>query len=404
MKPEGVWLHRVLKSTSRSARQKKALSQVLAGVPKAHAKTIKNLTRIGAQLVARPKVMKGSKQLKQFVKNQKYAVARASAGSAGAKRALEEAGRDASRGTLSTACPRTGRPCVGFDLRSTVVAPPDVVKGIPVLQQGVVDFLYAALSDFQQFMKGKFAQVQWCVTWGTLLGVHRMQGLIPWDCDVDVAVILSDAEEFKSAILPELIHFMKAKGHKLYVMPEGLALKIGPKSCPDLPANLSLFTEVKHRLSETSRHRGVRLPRSSLCQLAKQQLSNLPAMKTHQLRAAALGPHVIDVELIFRQHNGVCKFHGYDIEVQKLKVDSGSFGPLTVPVPVSGAGRVAPILKAMYPGGFRQPVFRHWITGRTYPVPNIPRLRQPLLPSAVPPCLRSPENVVPWHVGPALGA
>ena len=358
-----------------------ALSRLLAGVPKAHAKTIKQLYSICVRLTGRPTVVKTSKKVKQFVKNQKYAGARVPAGSGGQPpcRAVRLAS-DAVRGTLSTASPRTGRPRNGFDLRRTVVAPPEIVQGIPLLQQGVVDFLYTALSDFTDFMRERFARMQWCVTWGTLLGVYRIEGFIPWDSDIDVAVVVNSAEEFKSAVLPELIHYMQAKGHKLIIV-SPCGLKIGPKSCPDFPANLSLFKEVKNRLAESSRHRGVKTSRSSLCTLTKQRLQHLPAAKTERLRAAALGPHVVDVEVIFRRDDGAFKFDGYDFEVRQLKMASGVFGPLTVPVPVSGTGQVEPILKAMYPGGFRKPIFRHWITGKLTPVPNTQRLRTPSLPS-----------------------
>ncbi len=118
-----------------------ALGRLLAGVPKAHAKTIKQLSSIRVRLTGRPTVVKTSKKVKQFVKNQKYAGARVPAGSGGKPpRRVGRLASDAVRGALSTASPRTGRPRNCFDLRRTVVAPPEIVQGIPLLQQGVVDF------------------------------------------------------------------------------------------------------------------------------------------------------------------------------------------------------------------------------------------------------------------------
>jgi len=55
------------------------------------------------------------------------------------------------------------------------------VKGgsFRALPQPLVDWLYLALSDVQEAMET--LEMSWCAVWGTALGAHRDQGLIPWD-------------------------------------------------------------------------------------------------------------------------------------------------------------------------------------------------------------------------------
>lgn len=44
------------------------------------------------------------------------------------------------------------------------------------------------------------AQIPWWVDCGTCLGAYRYGGVIPWDCDVDIAVLLPDFENVRHAL------------------------------------------------------------------------------------------------------------------------------------------------------------------------------------------------------------
>ena len=274
---------------------------------------------------------------------------------------------------------RKGRPRTGFDLSG--VPPMQMVQAVPVLQQEVVDFLFAALGDIGEFMRGH--RLKWCITWGTLLGAYRYRhgGMIPWDFDVDVAVVVQDPCTFAESVVPGLVEFMKAKGHRTLVMPRGAALKIGPKRCA--VANLHTFSEAKNRLAEQVAKNGKKMDRARLSSLAS---------KVCVRKSRAFGRNVIDVEMIVTQPDGSACFHNYSCIIQNFGIKTGiPFGNLTVPVPVSGTGlspgksgwkaAAEPILTAMYPNGFKVPVYRHVITGRTRQTPKDAKLQRALVPS-----------------------
>jgi hypothetical protein len=45
--------------------------------------------------------------------------------------------------------------------------------------------------------------------------------MIPWDFDMDVAGVVEGPREMSEAILPTLVEFIMAQGHRTLVMPNG---------------------------------------------------------------------------------------------------------------------------------------------------------------------------------------
>ena len=146
--PEGLVLHRAMKSTAISKQQKQLLIKDLKGSAATHAKTIRRMQESTAKLVkAKGKAPKTPTQTRVWAKNQRYYQ-------------RKKPGQNAEV--------LTGRPRQGFDLSSTPA--PTVVKGIPILPQQVVDFLYSALADFQDFIRLSHTRTPWFLTWGVVVG------------------------------------------------------------------------------------------------------------------------------------------------------------------------------------------------------------------------------------------
>ena len=208
---------------------------------------------------------------------------------------------------------------------------------------------------------------------------QRVAGMIPWDYDVDVACVVKDPQEMSEKIAPGLVEFMKAQGHRPLVMPHGRAVKIAPRKCA--ACNLHPFTEAKSRIAEASAKKGKTIDRAQLSSLASKA-----SKKSRQ--STAFGRNVVDVEMLVLQPNGSARLHNYNATVHAFGIKHGvRFGNLFVPVPVSGTGQswrklVEPVLQAMYPSGFKVPMYRNPVTGKATAVPrSAPRLQRPLVPA-----------------------
>ena len=203
----------------------------------------------------------------------------------------------------------------GYDLRG--IAPtPYPGTNVKILPQPVVNYLYAALADVKVCLDSFCAQ-SWFVHWGTLLGTVRDHGLMPWDFDCDVAVVVHSLPWHGWGILRASL---ERDGHQLYAMSE-LNAKVAPVS----PYVHSLHKEYYYRAAE--RKQG--LPMHALSRLAKQERERgCPVRK--------IGRNVVDIEL-------VTPLHGQDllaVPLVKAPVHRdvllptriGRFGPLQVPV------------------------------------------------------------------------
>ena len=55
---------------------------------------------------------------------------------------------------------------------------------------------YQMLKDFDKFCREN--DIEYCLTYGTLIGAVRHKGIIPWDDDIDVAMPLKDFQKFQT--------------------------------------------------------------------------------------------------------------------------------------------------------------------------------------------------------------
>jgi hypothetical protein len=84
-----------------------------------------------------------------------------------------------------------------------------------LLSQSAADYLYLVLYDFRAFMKSEFEAVDWIVDFGTLLAtVREKKGVIAYDQDVDVAIVLQSADFFEHVMAPKILLYMRSLGHR----------------------------------------------------------------------------------------------------------------------------------------------------------------------------------------------
>jgi hypothetical protein len=56
------------------------------------------------------------------------------------------------------------------------------------------------------------------VTWGTLLGIQRHGGLIPWDADCDMTVVVNaeDFEHFMDVAIHRIVFTLRVWGYQVH--------------------------------------------------------------------------------------------------------------------------------------------------------------------------------------------
>jgi hypothetical protein len=146
-----------------------------------------------------------------------------------------------------------------------------------------------------------------------------------------------------------------------------MALKVAPRKCA--ASNFHQYTDAKSRFSEAAAKKGQKLDRPGLNTAASKM-----CMKYR--RSMAFGFNVVDVELIVLKPCSEACSSGH-IAMDNFGIKTGiMFGNVSVPVPVSSTGRswrnlAEPVLQAMYPNGFKVPVYRHAVTGKVSKVPKM---------------------------------
>ena len=216
---------------------------------------------------------------------------------------------------------------------------------------------------------------RWFINWGTALGAIRDHGLIPYDFDVDVMLLLDVGCTAASwPHLGELRCAMEHRGHHVHRASDACV-----KVYPPYPHVDSLFGEYKHRAAEKSKKEGLGHDLGALSKIASRALASGEAV-------LKIGRNVLDLEFaevtatvrrgtMFGFHNLKGK---HDISML-LPTRLVPFGPLRLPV----ANNAEALLRLLYPTNAGQAdclqrrVFQP-PRGGTMPVPkSVPRVALP---------------------------
>ena len=215
-------------------------------------------------------------------------------------------------------CRPRGRRANPVDLRRL----PDPVRdsGIPLTQPEVVNYLYSALQSVSDVLSEMGAT--WVATFGTALGCLRGGGMIPFDKDVDIAILVPSVPWPGWGRLAE---YSRHKGHGFLPVSDCLA-KVHAATA-FVP---SKYLEHWHRIAEDSKRRGLRMDMGQISAAAKRSVA-----EGHRIQHA--GPHVIDIELLVRDAKNPNIVHGVELPKKftidrLLPVRKVAFGPLRVPV------------------------------------------------------------------------
>ena len=345
----GKIVHVKLKSTSTSAEEKKALQTAMASAPIGHAATTARLKTVKSKLLRGAAIADEDKKfcINQTYTKKKKTVKPDPASSAPRRMFKRPASSAPEPAHASLPLFRRGRPRQGEDLQN---CPPTMVEGIPLLHQAVVDWLHRALYDFQELMEN--TSTVWFVAWGTLLGLHRDGGFIPYDVDIDVLLVVADLEEFTWQVFPSLRSSLGAAGYRVHGLPardDGVLLH-GAKVAPAKASCESLYVETRARVAEESFKHGLRLNRA---QISKRTSERVPGFKdTEKEFGKAIGHNTLDIELAVPSqtkegHLDLVGYPGVHIK-SPVVTERAVFGGMPVLKPKSAVD----ILRAMYPNVF----------------------------------------------------
>ena len=368
----GKIVHVKLKSTSTSAEEKKALQTAMASAPIGHAATTARLKTVKSKLLRGAAIADEDKKfcINQTYTKKKKTVKPDPASSAPRRMFKRPASSAPEPAHASLPFFRRGRPRLGEDLQN---CQPTMVEGIPLLHQALVDWLHRALYDFQKLME-KMSTV-WFVSWGTLLGLHRDGGFIPYDVDIDVILVVHDLEEFTWQVFPSLRSSLEAAGYRLHPLPSqnDAALLRGAKIAPAIARCESLHVEVRARVAEESCKNGLRFNRSAISKRTSDRLSG-SKKNLDEERRRAIGLNTLDIELavpsrIKKGHLDLVGHPGMHIK-SPVVTERAVFGGVPVFKP-KGAGD---LLRAMYPDGISKRVYRFPANGKLRDVPaSVPK-------------------------------
>ena len=165
----------------------------------------------------------------------------------------------------------------------------DVDQNIPVAPQMLVDWLYRALDDTGKALD-TLAPKKWMIFWGTAIGAERQGGLIRWDYDIDVLVLVDSKATFEYKIWPTFALHMQSLGYRTYIADSGSHYKIAPGVCRPQTAG-DEWRDYLWRFTDDKRRKGIRMSRSQLVAQASEQRRATGPIKN------PLGHNVLDIDV-----------------------------------------------------------------------------------------------------------
>lgn len=213
---------------------------------------------------------------------------------------------------------RTGAARAAHDLRRAPVPKAHPGTDILIQPQKVIDYLYCAAALTRDVLNG-IAPGHWFAQWGTALGCLRDKGLIAWDFDVDITVVVESVPWHGWGLLREAA---ERDGHQLIIMDEWHG-----KLAPKFPCVRNLHQEYYYRMAERSKKDGLRLTMHQL---------NSHARKAREAGkyVRRIGRNVVDIALAVPRG---AKYAMPDIKGTYPKSDflptrQITFGPIKLPV------------------------------------------------------------------------
>ena len=158
--------------------------------------------------------------------------------------------------------------------------------------------------------------------YGAALGCMRAGGMIPFDKDLGIAILVPSVPWPGWGRLAE---YFRHKGHGFLPVSDRFA-KVHAATA-FVP---SKYLEHWHRIAEDSKRRGLRMDMGQISAAAKRSVAE-------GRRIQHAGPHVIDIELLVRDAKNPNIVHGVELPKKftidrLLPVRKVAFGPLRVPV------------------------------------------------------------------------
>ena len=212
-----------------------------------------------------------------------------------------------------------------WDLSDAPIPVPFPGTVVHLTPQIIVDYLYQALSDTAEVLNG-LCPGRWFLMWGSAIGAlrsspRRRGGLIAWDCDIDIGVLVDRIPWEGYGLLKSRL---QQAGHGVHQGVDGHI-----KVYPPIPYVGNVYHEHFRRAAEEQKQNLVAKPKDlgQLCRLAKMRTANNEPVRK-------IGRNVVDIDLEQSVGNGNYKLlsMGTYSEKDLLPVKMVPFGPLKVPV------------------------------------------------------------------------